>query len=138
MRSWNSIAAIVGAGALCACTTVGPNFKTPAAPPASAYAMAGDARPVEAVLSPDARAAGPWWRSLGSPELDAVMAGALSDNQTVATAVAAVEKARGGDAKRAAAASRRNSPATLGAERERVNLAQFGFTLPFPIRRSTF
>jgi NodT family efflux transporter outer membrane factor (OMF) lipoprotein len=94
--------------------------------------MAGDARPVEAVLSPDARAAGPWWRSLGSPELDAVMAQALSDNQTVATAVAAVEKAqaetqsvRGGLAPQLTG--------NAGAERERVNLAQFGFTsLPNP------
>ena len=29
--------------ALCACTTVGPNFKPPAAPGAPGYAMAGDA-----------------------------------------------------------------------------------------------
>ncbi len=127
MRSWSRIAALTAAGALCACTAVGPNFKAPGGPTAGGYTMAGDARPTEAILSADARAAGPWWRSLGSPQLDAVMTEALTDNQSVAVAIAAVDRARAqSESVRGGLAPQVN--ANAGLERERINLAQFGFT----------
>ena len=124
-------AATLGAAALAlsACATVGPNFKPPAAPGVSGYAMAGDATPGQAALSPDLRQAGPWWRDLGSARLDQVMNQALADNQTVAQAVAALDKARqqaisvrGGSAPRV--------DLNVAGQRERINITAFGFSFP--------
>ncbi|MBA3812346.1 MAG: efflux transporter outer membrane subunit, partial [Caulobacteraceae bacterium] len=111
--------------ALTACTTVGPNFERPAPPASAGFAMAGDPRAAGVTPSPDARPAGPWWRALGSPALDAVMGEALSGNRTVAAADAslrqaqALERAERGDRKPKVDAS-------AGAERERINTQVFG------------
>jgi NodT family efflux transporter outer membrane factor (OMF) lipoprotein len=123
----NSRAALAFAvtGLLCACTTVGPNFHTPSAPAAEGYAMAGDETPSIAVLTADTRVAGPWWRSLGSRDLDSVMDQALAGNQTLAAATATLRKAR----EEAAAARGAAAPqvdANAGAERTRINLGAFG------------
>nr|MDQ2861680.1 TolC family protein [Pseudomonadota bacterium] len=116
---------VAAAALLAACTTVGPNFHTPAAPAASGYAMAGDARPAIAELNPQTRVAGPWWRSLGSASLDSVMAQALAGNQSVAAADATLEEAR---AEAAKARGDRAPQASLsaGAQRERINTQIFG------------
>ncbi|MGI8841368.1 MAG: efflux transporter outer membrane subunit [Caulobacteraceae bacterium] len=114
-----------GAASLCACTTVGPNFVSPAAPAPPGYAMAGDARPAIAELDPAARAAGPWWRSLGSAGLDAVMGEALAGNQTLAAADATLQKARE-EAAKARGGSAPQVDATASAERERINTQVFG------------
>ncbi|MEO8926662.1 MAG: efflux transporter outer membrane subunit [Caulobacteraceae bacterium] len=118
-------AILAAAIVLAACTTVGPNFNTPAGPAAAGYAMAGDARPAIAELTPRARAAGPWWRSLGSADLDAVMVQALAGNQTLAAADATLEKARDEAAKTRGAGALQAS-ASAGAERERINTQIFG------------
>ncbi len=135
MRSWNRVLGLTAAtAALCGCVTVGPNFKTPAAPTASSYAMPGDPTPAGAVLTgpamaPDVRAAGPWWRAFGSADLDAVMSEALADNQSVALAVANVQKANAQErATRGELGPRLDGNA--GAERERINFNQFGITFP--------
>ena len=91
--------------ALTACTTVGPNFKTPDAPKGAAaagYAMAGDPAASGARLDPAARAAGPWWTAFGSPDLDRTIRGALADSPTLAEADATLQKAQA-DAAAAAA-----------------------------------
>jgi NodT family efflux transporter outer membrane factor (OMF) lipoprotein len=105
---------------------VGPNFAPPAPPAARGYASAGDKAPPEAVLTPDV-AAGPWWRALGSPSLDAVMERALANNQTVAAAQATLEKAQA-QSQRERARLGPTVTATGSYQRERINTATFGFT----------
>lgn len=125
-----ALAATASALALTACATVGPNFKPPAGPSgpaASGYAMAGDATPAGARLSPETRVAGPWWQAFGSPELDAAIREGLASSPTVAEARANLEKARA----QAAAVRGAQSPqidANAVSERERINLAAFGFS----------
>jgi NodT family efflux transporter outer membrane factor (OMF) lipoprotein len=129
------LAATASALALSACTTVGPNFKTPDAPKGAAaagYAMAGDAVAPGVQLSPEARVAGPWWRAFGSPELDATMREALAANQTVAEANANLQKAQ---AQLAATrgAQEVQVDAHSSVQRQRINIQSFGFTgLPNP------
>ncbi len=132
LRLARAVSAGVSALALAACATVGPNFKSPAVAPAGGYAMAADPAPGIAALTPDARLAGPWWQSLGSPQLNAVMTEALAGNQTVAVAVATLEKA--GEQERAARGELAPKlDANAGAERERLDFAAFGFpNLPNP------
>jgi len=128
--SWpnrRAAAACAAAGILCACTTVGPNFSSPSAPAAKGYAMAGDEGASVAVLTAQARVAGPWWRSLGSSDLDAVMDRALAGNQSVAAAVASLRKAR----EELAVARGDAAPkvdASAGAERARINTEAFGIS----------
>jgi NodT family efflux transporter outer membrane factor (OMF) lipoprotein len=89
--------------------------------------MSGDKAPAEAALTAGDHPAGPWWRALGSARLDAVMDEALAGNQTVAGAVANLEKAQD----QVASASGALAPQVTGnaaAERERINIASFGFT----------
>lgn len=112
---------------LCACTTVGPNFKAPDAPHAAGYAMAGDPAAPQAVLDPAARVAGPWWTAFGAPELDQTIRAALADSPSIAEANATLEKAQAdGAAVRGAALPQVD--ATGSAQRERINTQAFGFT----------
>ena len=80
---------------------VGPNFKTPPAPPASAYGEVagrdlGDAGRGESrqELVPAAPASGPWWTAFKSSELDALERAALANNQTLTAARANLAQAR--------------------------------------------
>ncbi len=111
--------------ALTGCAAVGPNFKAPAAPTTRGYAMAGDAAP-GAGIAFGAPAAGPWWQGFGPPALDQVMQQALTGSPTIAQADATLDQAR------AALASARGGlypevSVNAGAQRERINLASFGF-----------
>jgi len=120
-------AAIALVAALCACRTAGPNFKPPAAPAETGYLMQGDAASPVAILSPDARPAGAWWKAFGSPDLDATMDAALAGNHTLAEANATLERTR----QQVAAVRGEQLPqADLNAyaERERINIAAFGFS----------
>jgi NodT family efflux transporter outer membrane factor (OMF) lipoprotein len=124
------LAASVSALALSACATVGPNFKTPAAPqgPAAAgYAMAGDASPAGVRLSPETRVAGPWWQAFGSADLDRVVRQALTDSPTLVEANATLQRVQ----QQAAAVRGAQAPqvdASGSAQRERINTQAFGFT----------
>jgi NodT family efflux transporter outer membrane factor (OMF) lipoprotein len=128
-RHLRLLAASASALALSACATVGPDFKAPAGPTgaaASGYAMAGDAVAPGVRLSPEARVAGPWWQAFGSPELDATIRQAMLDSPSVAEARATLEKARAqGRATRGAQFAQVDANAS--AERQRINLAAFGF-----------
>jgi NodT family efflux transporter outer membrane factor (OMF) lipoprotein len=115
---------------LCACAAVGPNFKAPAAPKGAAgagYAMAGDPVAPGVKLSPEARPAGPWWQAFGSPQLDAAIRQALADSPSIAEARATLERAQ--DQARAVRGGQfAQVDANAAAERERINLAAFGFS----------
>ncbi|HEY2750359.1 efflux transporter outer membrane subunit [Phenylobacterium sp.] len=130
IRTLRLLAATASVLALGACATVGPNFKAPEAPqgPAgSSYAMAGDARATSVQLSPDARMAGPWWQAFGSPELDQAMRQALADSPTLAEARATLERVQA-QARATRGAQFPQIDANAGAQRERINLAAFGFS----------
>ena len=77
-----------------ACTTVGPDFKSPSAPAdeASGYAAPGDPTPANVRLEAQARVAGPWWLAFQSPELNEVISLALATSPTVAEATATLER----------------------------------------------
>ena len=126
-RSKPLAAVLLAATALAGCKTVGPNFQPPAPPATPGYLMQGDAPNHVAELSPDARVAGAWWKSFGSPELDKVMDEALAGNQSVAAADASLERLR-----QEAAATRGAQQPQVGVngglQGERINLTQFGFT----------
>ena len=127
MSRWIRAGATAVVVALTGCAAVGPNFTAPAAPMAKGYVMPGDSAPAAVALSSDKRAAGAWWRDLGSPQLDSVMAVALRDNPTVAAAVATLDRARAEEA--VAAADRKPKiDANAGAMRERINIQAFGFS----------
>ncbi|MGZ6039561.1 MAG: efflux transporter outer membrane subunit [Phenylobacterium sp.] len=128
---------------LAACAAVGPNFKAPEGPKAAAaagYAMPGDAVAPGIKLSPDARTAGPWWQVFGSPELDGAIRQALADSPSIAEARGTLEKAQ--DQARAVRGGQfAQVDANAVAERERINLAAFGFSgFPGqpPIQNPTF
>lgn len=109
--------------ALCGCVTVGPDFERPAAPQGAAYAMAGDSTP-RLDLDPHAAPAR-WWTAFGSDQIDALVDEALSQNQTVASADAALARARAETAAvRGVAGVQVDGHASV--ERERVNTASFG------------
>jgi NodT family efflux transporter outer membrane factor (OMF) lipoprotein len=124
------LALAASALALSACATVGPNFNTPEPPKGAAaagYAMPGDAPAVGARLTPESRAAGPWWQAFGSADLDRVVREALADSPTLAEANATLERAQ----QQAAAVRGAQLPqvdANGSAQRERINLQAFGFT----------
>jgi len=130
----NKTLRLLGLGAsaltLAACAAVGPNFKAPAPPAGAAgasYAMAGDPKAPGVRMAPDARAAGPWWQAFNSPELDASIRQALSDSPSLAEAQATLQRAR---AQAAATHGAQLPQVDLNgsAQRERINLAAFGFS----------
>ncbi|HLZ74442.1 efflux transporter outer membrane subunit [Phenylobacterium sp.] len=124
------LAASASALTLSACATVGPNFKAPEGPkgPAAAgFAMTGDAAAPGVRLSPDARTAGPWWQAFGSADLDGAIRQALADSPSIAEARAALEKAQH-QARAVRGGQFAQVDANAAAERERINLAAFGFS----------
>jgi NodT family efflux transporter outer membrane factor (OMF) lipoprotein len=89
--------------------------------------MTGDAAAPGVKLSPDARTAGPWWQAFGSPDLDGAIRQALADSPSIAEARATLEKAQ--DQARAVRGGQfAQVDANASAERERINLAAFGFS----------
>ena len=108
------------------CAAVGPNFSPPAPPTAKAYVGVADKAPPLAVLTSDTRVSGPWWRALGSPALDEVMARALTHNQTIAASVATLEKVQA-QAERERANLGPQAMGRASFQRERINTSAFGF-----------
>lgn len=129
IRLLGRLAAAVSVVALGACATLGPDFRRPDAPTGAAgagYAMPGDAAAGGVRLAPEARAAGPWWLALGSPELDQAVRQALADSPTLAEAVAALQRARAdADAVRGQQAPQLDASAS--ASRDRINTQRLGF-----------
>ena len=129
-RTLRLLAATASVLALGACATVGPNIKTPDGPKGAAaagYAMAGDASAPGVRLSPDQRAAGPWWQAFASSELDTAIRQALADSPTIAEARATLEKSQA-QARATRGAQFVQADAAGSAQRERINTAAFGFS----------
>jgi NodT family efflux transporter outer membrane factor (OMF) lipoprotein len=109
--------------------TVGPNFRRPAAPSATAYT--GPSDPLRAAPGAPATVPGEgpglrWWEAFGSPALDALVDRAIAGNYSLAASNATLERAR----EQIAAAAGRRLPqidANARVEHEEVNLAAFGF-----------
>jgi NodT family efflux transporter outer membrane factor (OMF) lipoprotein len=123
LAAFAAVPALLGA-----CTTVGPDFQTPAAPAAPGYAMAGDAPTPEAKLGE--RLAGDWWALFKSDEIDRTVRQAVAGNHGLEAARASLSQARNAVQ---AQAARTSLDATGSLGRQRVNLSSFGFaSLPGP------
>ena len=83
---------IIVAGSLTGCSlpSVGPDYRRPETPAASAYNRAPDQHSAAAGTCIERE----WWRDFGDPNLDRYVAAALSENQSLKAAVARVEQAR--------------------------------------------
>ncbi len=115
-------------GVLAGCAAVGPDFKTPAPPPATGYAMAGDAPSPQASVGD--RLAADWWGLFRSAELDQTVRQAIDGNRTLEAARANLAQARNAVQ---AQEPRLKLDANASAAEDRVNLTSFGFSqLPGP------
>ncbi|MBS0297441.1 MAG: efflux transporter outer membrane subunit [Proteobacteria bacterium] len=111
-----------------ACATVGPDFERPKAPDTPGYLMKGDkAGPNSPRIVSAEPPAGAWWTAFGSPELDATIRQALADSPTLDEADATLAQSREALAV-ARGAEKPQVDANAGVQRERVNVAAFGFT----------
>ena len=122
-------------GGLAGCVTVGPSFKTPAAPAVSTYTRSS--LPIATAAAPGAlggaqrfvttpRAAPEWWRAFDSAKLDTLVARALSANQTLLAATATLREAGEVYAAQAGSTLYPTLDANLGATREEINGAMIG------------
>jgi NodT family efflux transporter outer membrane factor (OMF) lipoprotein len=92
-RQLQVLGAMVSVAALAACTTVGPNFKPPAAPPPRAgYVTPSEHVPSNVVvgMAPASR----WWTLFGSAALDRTVDTALANSPTLEAAQARLTAAR--------------------------------------------
>lgn len=121
------LTSLLAASSLSACATVGPNFKTPAAPTTASALGSGETAPAAARLDVASAHAGPWWTALNSPELDAVIRQALKDSPTLAEADATLAQAASALAQARGVAGPQVT-GNAGLARERANLQSFGFT----------
>ncbi len=130
-----TLCALLGAAALAACTTVGPDFRAPAAPASGGYTR--EALPASTASAPGALgkaqdfAASPavapdWWREFGSARLDALIARALQGSPTLAAAEATLRQAQQIYAAQAGATLYPTVNARLGASRNEANAASVG------------
>jgi multidrug efflux system outer membrane protein len=86
MIQLKTVLTLVGAAALAACTTLGPNYQAPAANAPAAYRAAAPVAGAE--LQRD------WWLMFGDAQLNALEAQALQASPTLAAALARVERAK--------------------------------------------
>ncbi|HVW52041.1 MAG TPA: efflux transporter outer membrane subunit [Trinickia sp.] len=105
MRRRGVAAALFSFAALLACggCAVGPDFKAPAAPVAASVTREPlpaqtQATPIEGGAAqrfdPAAQLSSQWWTSYGSPQLDGLVAAALGNSPTIASAQAALRVAQ--------------------------------------------
>ena len=125
----------LGTALLAGCTTVGPNFKTPAAPTVAGYTRA--ALPAATASAPGSlggaqnvaatpAVAAEWWSSFGSAQLDALVAQALQNSPTLAAAEATLRQAQQTYAAQAGSTLYPTVNAKLGASRNASNASSFG------------
>ena len=121
---------LLAASALAGCT-VGPNFVRPQAPGTTAYLPPAEqqaSRGVDLGSGPQAR----WWTVFGSPELDALVERAMTNNFSLAASNATLAAAR--DELRAVAGRRLPQiDVNSRVEQEQVNLSGFGFSSGNPL-----
>ena len=128
---WTALAAAMLVG----CTTVGPNFKSPAAPAVDSYTRApspaGTASAPTALGSAQQLAAAPavaadWWHGFGSDKLDALVARAMDNSPSLAAAEATLRQARETYAAQAGSTLYPTVNGKLGASRSEINAASLG------------
>lgn len=125
---------LLGTAMLTGCTTVGPDFKTPAAPTVAGYTREnpqGAAAPVigqddAQSLVPGQRVALDWWTAFGSPQLDNLIAQALQHNYSLAAAEATLRQAQQLYAAQAGSSLYPTVEAKLGVSRNGSNAAGRG------------
>lgn len=116
------------------CAT-GPAFRRPEAPAVQAFTP--HAMPAQTDSAPGALGASqrfvqmaadstPWWRTLGSPRLDTLIALALVESPTVMAAEATLRQSQALFAAQSGATRYPQADATLGAQRQRFNPAALG------------
>lgn len=108
------------------CTTVGPDFRQPAAPSAEAGYAGGGSDQVTLAEGPERE----WWKAFASPELDALVDRAIAGNHSLAASRETLEKSR----QRIAAISGKALPqvdANARAEYQKFNLSAFGLSDSF-------
>jgi NodT family efflux transporter outer membrane factor (OMF) lipoprotein len=126
--------AAVGAAALLAACAVGPDYRAPEPPVASAYTekpqpersesapvQGGDAQRFEV----GAKISADWWTLFGSPDLDALIRTALSGQPTIAAAQAALRQAEE-NVNAQYSVLFPSFDASLSARRQRISGATFG------------
>jgi NodT family efflux transporter outer membrane factor (OMF) lipoprotein len=126
--------AVAGTAVFLAACAVGPDYKAPEAPAATAYretptplrtesapVQAGDAQSfqVGAMIAAD------WWKVFGSPELDALIQAAIAGQPTLAAAKAALRQAEE-NVNAQYAVLYPSVDANLSARRQRISGASFG------------
>ncbi len=134
LRGGRRLASLALLLALAACTA-GPDFRRPAAPEAQAYTSAGHAEqgrtitagpdgPRQRIVegSPDPQ----WWRSLGSPRLDALIESALGASPTLAAARATLVQAQQLHDAQAGSTLYPRVDAAAGAQRQRISPSALG------------
>ncbi|MGE5087971.1 MAG: efflux transporter outer membrane subunit [Candidatus Levyibacteriota bacterium] len=124
LRRW--VGTVVGGAILAGCTTVGPDYKAPAAPSVEGYtrgklpaataaapAALGEAQHLASgqPVPPD------WWRQFESPKLDDLVAQALAHSPTLAAAEATLRQAQQTYAAQAGSTLYPTVDARLGASR---------------------
>src|SRR5690606_26247690 len=80
----------LGVGALCSCTTVGPEFRSPTPKAPAQQAFAGSQSPVFTGVEPPGR----WWSLFHDPVLDRLIEQALGANTDLRVAAANLARAR--------------------------------------------
>lgn len=129
MMVGRGLMAIAGLGVLAGCA-VGPDFRRPAAPESSKYiadSMALQTESAPTVLGQAQRLVvglpiqAQWWRSLGSPALDALIEDAFAQSPTLASAQAALRQAQALYAARAGATQYPQLDMGVGAQRQRLD-----------------
>ncbi len=129
-----TIGAMVVAASLTGCAT-GPGYTRPAPPGASSYTATPLATSTDSAsgppggsqsLVPGAHVSPQWWRALGSPALDTLIAQAFVASPTLAAAEATLRESEERVAARAGTTRYPQADATVGAQRQRVNPAAFG------------
>jgi NodT family efflux transporter outer membrane factor (OMF) lipoprotein len=108
---------------LLAACTVGPNFKRPAPPAASAYLAPGEQAGATAA---NGTAPTRWWTAFQSPDIDALVDRALANNQDLAASNATLQKTREQwRAVRGAQLPQVDANARI--DQQEINFASYGF-----------
>ncbi len=129
-----SVAVVLLAASLAGCAS-GPAFERPAAPAVAVYTV--NTMPAQTDSAPGAFGKSqrfvsasadstPWWRALGSPTLDTLIALALKESPTVMAAEATLRQSQELFSAQAGATRYPQADATLGAQRQRFNPAALG------------
>jgi len=121
--------------------TVGPHYRSPAAPTVSAYtpeplptatASAPGIGGAAQRLLPGGNVPSHWWTLFRSPELDSLVREALAKSPTVAQAATRLKQAQEEANARTGQTKYPKLSASISAQREQVNLATFGVPFPSP------